>query len=307
MQYQNGKRYRTMSQYCVEKYGGRIVKIPLCSGATCPNRDGLKGFGGCSFCSGDGGGEFAPKQPIPLLDQYQDGINLNLKWPDAVKVGYFQSFSNTYMPIEQLEAMLAQTVQLPDIGGIRIATRADCIDEQKADLLAKYAEQIPVEVELGLQTIHEQTSEIINRCHSLEEWQAGFTLLKQRGIYVCAHLINGLPGESAEMMLQSAKWLAKQRVDGVKLHMLHVIRGSQLAAQYQNQPFELLSLEQYVEIVCQQIRVFHPETVIERLTGDGAKSTLIAPTWTLNKRNVLNSIDKRLSQLDAWQGDRFEG
>jgi len=296
-----------MSQYCGEKYGGRIVKIPLCSGATCPNRDGLKGFGGCSFCSGDGGGEFAPKQPIPLLDQYQDGINLNLKWPDAVKVAYFQSFSNTYMPIEQLEAMLAQTVQLPDIGGIRIATRADCIDEQKADLLAKYAEQIPVEVELGLQTIHEQTSEIINRCHSLEEWQAGFALLKQRGIYVCAHLINGLPGESVEMMLQSAKWLAKQRVDGVKLHMLHVIRGSQMATQYQSQPFELLSLEQYVEIVCQQIRVFHPETVIERLTGDGAKSTLIAPTWTLNKRNVLNSIDKRLSQLDAWQGDRFEG
>ena len=137
--------------------------------------------------------------------------------------------------------------------------------------------------------------------------QAVSVLLKRQGIYVCAHLINGLPGESVEMMLQSAKWLAKQRVDGVKLHMLHVIRGSQMATQYQNQPFELLSLEQYVEIVCKQIRVFHPETVIERLTGDGAKSTLIAPTWTLNKRNVLNSIDKRLSQLEAWQGDRFEG
>ena len=307
MQYQNGKRYRTMSQYCGEKYGGRIVKIPLCSGATCPNRDGSKGIGGCSFCSGDGGGEFAPKRPIPLSEQYEEGIRFNLKWPDAVKVGYFQSFSNTYMPIEQLEAMLAQTAKLPDIGGIRIATRADCIDEQKADMLAKYAEHLPIEVELGLQTIHEQTSKIINRCHSLEEWQAGFSLLKQRGIYVCAHLINGLPGESDEMMIRSARWLAKQRVDGVKLHMLHIIHGSQLAVQYQNQPFELLSLEQYVDIVCAQIRELPPQTVIERLTGDGAKSTLIAPIWTLNKRNVLNSIDKRLSQLNAWQGDRFEG
>lgn len=307
MQYQNGKRYRTMSQYCTERYGGRIVKIPLCSGASCPNRDGFKGFGGCSFCSGDGGGEFAPKQPIALSEQFLQGINDNIKWPDAVKVGYFQSFSNTYMSAEQLEAMLRQAADLPDIGGIRIATRADCIDEKKADILAKFAGLLPIELELGLQTIHESTSKIINRCHTLEEWEQGFNLLKERGIYVCVHLINGLPGETEQMMLESAKWLAKQRVDGVKLHMLHIIRGSQLAQQFQDQPFELLTLEQYVEIICEQLRVFSPETVIERLTGDGAKSTLIAPIWTLNKRNVLNSIDKRLSQLDAWQGDRFEG
>ena len=296
-----------MAQYCTERYGGRIVKIPLCSGATCPNRDGTKGFGGCSFCSGDGGGEFAPKKPIALSEQFEQGINDNLKWPDAIKVGYFQSFSNTYMSAGQLKAMLEQAAALPGIGGIRIATRADCIDENKADILARFSERLPIEIELGLQTVHENTSKIINRCHSLEEWQQGYELLKRRDIYVCAHLINGLPGESGEMMLQSAKWLAKQRVDGVKLHMLHIIRGSQLAGQYQNQPFELLTLERYVDIVCAQIRVFSPETVIERLTGDGAKSTLIAPTWTLNKRNVLNSIDKRLSQLDAWQGDRFEG
>ncbi len=305
MQYQNGKRYYTMSQYCKEKYGCRAVKIPLCSGMSCPNRDGSKGVGGCTFCSGDGGGEFAPKEAASIAEQFELGAASMQKWRDAVKIGYFQSFSNTHTTADRLENLLSETAAVDAIKAIRIATRADCIDEARADVIAKYAQILPIEIELGLQTIHDATAAKINRCHNFEEWLKGYSMLKKLGIYVCVHLINGLPGETPEMMVGSAKALARLDIDGIKLHMLHVIRGSAMAEEYLRQPFELLSKEQYIDIVCEQLRVLPPDTVIERLTGDGAKSTLIAPLWTLNKRDVLNSIDKRLAELDIWQGDGY--
>ena len=307
MQYLNGKRYYTMAQYCKEKYGQRIVKIPFCSAFSCPNRDGSKGFGGCSFCSGDGGGEFSPKIRAPLSVQFKEGILQNQKWRSAVKMGYFQSFSNTHCSAEELYALLTEAAEISGISGIRLATRADCIDSQKADILFDFSKKLPIEIELGLQTVYDSTAERINRCHSFEEWKNGFSLLKERGLYVCAHLINGLPNETADMMINSAKVLGQLKIDGIKLHMLHIIKGSALAAQYQAQPFPLLSLEQYVDIICTQIAVLPPQTVIERLTGDAAHQTLIAPVWTANKRNVLNSIDKRLAELNIRQGDDFGG
>lgn len=306
MQYQNGKRYYTMSLYCRQKYGARAVKIPLCSGMSCPNRDGTKGYGGCTFCSGDGGGEFAPKEYLPIAEQFSVATEAMQKWQDAVRIGYFQSFSNTHCSAERLSELLDEAAAVSGMAAVRIATRADCIDESKADILARFANKIPIEVELGLQTVHDRTADKINRCHSFEEWVKGYSLLKERGIYVCTHLINGLPDETPDMMIDSAKELAKLKVDGIKLHMLHIIKGSAMAEQYLRHPFELLNIEQYIDIVCRQIAVLPPETVIERLTGDGAKSTLIAPLWTLNKRNVLNSIDKRLAELDIWQGDRYK-
>lgn len=307
MQYLNGKRYYTMAQYSRERFGGRTVKIPLCSGFGCPNRDGAKGVGGCTFCTGDGGGEFAPKTRIALSEQLAYGEKLLIKGENEVKIAYFQSFSNTYAPAEDVRALLDEAIRLPGIGGIRLATRADCIDAEKADILAQAAEKIPVEIELGLQTVHDETALRINRCHSFEDFLRGYGLLRERGIYVCVHLINGLPGETPQMMLDSARQLASLRPNGVKLHMLHILKGSQMARQYCQKPFSLLDREQYVDIVCSQLRFFHPQTVIERLTGDGAGENLIAPLWTKNKRAVLNLIDKTLSARNIWQGDMFGG
>lgn len=307
MRYLNGKRYFAMAQYSREKFGGRTVKIPLCSGFGCPNRDGSKGIGGCSFCTGDGGGEFAPKLAEPLKIQFERERKKLQKWRDAVAIAYFQSFSNTHACADEVKRLLDEAAALPDIGGVRIATRADCIDSKKADIIAEAAQKLPVELELGLQTVHDKTADSINRCHSFEEFLRGYSLLRERGIYVCVHLINGLPNETPEMMLDSAKTIGKLRPGGVKLHMLHILKGSRMASEYQKSPFLLLSKEQYVDIVCSQIRLLPPETVIERLTGDGADKNLIAPLWTKNKRDVLNLIDKTLAQRDIWQGDEFGG
>lgn len=302
MQYLNGKRYYTMAQYCRQRFDGRIVKIPLSSGMSCPNRDGVKGTGGCTFCLGDV--EFS-KEKMPLSVQYDAGLALVDKWQDAKPVAYFQSFSNTHAPIERVEALLNEALALHP-AGIRLATRADCINCDMADLLARFSKKTVLELELGLQTVHDATAQAINRGHTFAEFCEGFSLLKQRKIYVCVHLINGLPQETLDMMLNSAQTLAALRPNGIKLHMLHVVSGTPLAATYRQGVFSLLSQQEYVDVVCNQLRYFHPETVIERLTGDGDKRTLIAPIWTRNKRGVLNAIDSALAHQNIWQGDLWE-
>lgn len=302
MQYLNGKRYYTMAQYCRQRFGGRIIKIPLSSGMSCPNRDGVKGTGGCTFCSSDV--EFS-KEKMPLSVQYDAGLTSADKWQDAKPVAYFQSFSNTHASIERVEALLNEALTLHP-AGIRLATRADCINREMADLLACFSQKTVLELELGLQTVHDATAQSINRGHTFAEFCEGFSLLKQRNIYVCVHLINGLPQETPDMMLTSAKTLATLLPNGIKLHMLHVVTGTPLAATYCQSAFPLLSQQEYVDVVCNQLRYFHPETVIERLTGDGDKSTLIAPIWTRNKRGVLNAIDSALAHQNIWQGDLWE-
>ncbi len=302
MQYLNGKRYYTMAQYCRQRFGGRIIKIPLSSGMSCPNRDGVKGTGGCTFCSGN---VEASKEQLPLSAQYYAGLALADKWQDAKPVAYFQSFSNTHAPIERVEALLNEALAMHP-AGIRLATRADCISRDMADLLARFSEKAVLELELGLQTVHDATAQAINRGHTFAEFCEGFSLLKQRNIYVCVHLINGLPQETPDMMLTSAKTLAALRPNGIKVHMLHVVSGTPLAVTYSQSAFPLLSQQQYVDVVCTQLRYFHPETVIERLTGDGDKRTLIAPIWTRNKRGVLNAIDSALARQNIFQGDLWE-
>ncbi len=300
MQYLNGKRYYTMAQYCRERFGGRIVKVPLASGLTCPNRDGTRGNGGCTFCADE-----VVAAPLPLSEQYQMGLALADKWPDARPVAYFQSFSNTYAPIGRVEAILSEALSLRP-AGIRLATRADCIDDEMAGLLAYFAKKTVLEIELGLQTVQEDTARAINRGHTFAEFCEGLRLLKQHHIYTCVHLINGLPQETPDEMLASAKALSALRPNGVKLHMLHLVAGTPLAAQWRHSPFGLLSQAEYVAIVCNQLRCFHPETVIERLTGDGNRKTLLAPLWTRNKRGVLNAIDKALAHQNIRQGDLWE-
>lgn len=303
MQYLNGKRYYTMAQYCRERFGGRIIKIPLYAGLSCPNRDGFRGTGGCTFCAAD---TAAPLTRMPLPEQYRVGLSLRGKWPDAKPVAYFQSFSNTYAPIQKIEALMEETLALPGIAGIRLATRADCLDEDMVRLLAYFAKKTVLEVELGLQTVHDSTAQAVNRGHSFAEFCAGFSLLQQHHIYTCVHLINGLPRETPDMMLDSARQLAALRPDGIKLHMLHLLSGTTMAEAWLQNKFPMLSQQEYVTIICAQLQYFHPETVIERVTGDGDRKRLLAPLWTQNKRSVLNAIDGQLARQNIWQGDLWE-
>lgn len=301
MQYLNGKRYYTMAQYCRESYGGRIIKLPLFSGFSCPNRDGTRAVGGCVFCLGDA------VPAASLAEQWQQQCSAVKKWQSAKPFGYFQSFSNTHCSAEQLASLLDQAKRLPGIAGIRLATRADCIDSEKADILAEFSRQMPLEIELGLQTAHDKTAETLNRAHSFEEFCGAVSLLSEKKLYICVHLINGLPNETEAMMLQSARAVSRLKISGIKLHMLHLLMGTPLQRRFSQNPFPLLSQQQYTGIVCRQIAALREDIVIERLTGDGDRALLLAPEWTKNKRNVLNGIDKRLAGLNIRQGDLYEG
>ncbi len=301
-----GKRYFSADAAYRRQFGRKAVKLPLDAGFTCPNRDGRKGAGGCAYCSGAGSGDFAESALLPLDVQYRrQRERLAGKWPGAAPIAYFQAFTNTYGPVERIQAMLEEAAALPEIAGIALATRADCIDGEIAGRIADIARRLPVEVELGLQTAHDETAGRINRCHSFAEFKEGYRLLAGRGIPVCVHLINGLPGETKEMMLETVRAVSRLRPHGVKIHMLHLLRGTALGAAYEARPFPLLSMEEYIDVVCDQLELLPPETVIERLTGDGKRSGLIAPGWTLRKKSVLNGIDRELRRRDSWQSKRF--
>ena len=291
-----------MDYYLKHRYGKKMCKIPLATGFTCPNRDGCKGVGGCAFCSGDGGAEFAPKGVIPIDVQFKEGCEKLLKkWPDAGFIAYFQSFTNTYGPIEKIDYFLNEASKLP-VAGIRIATRADCIDEKVADLLASYNERIPIVAELGLQTIFDETADRMNRCHTFGEFLEGYKLLKERNINSAIHIIDGLPGETQEMMVETARTVGSLMPLSIKIHMLHILRGSALGKIYENEPFPLLTREEYVDTVVKQLEVIDENIVMERLTGDGADFSLLAPLWTKKKLTVINDIDKLLFERDTYQG-----
>ena len=302
----DGKRYRTLSRFLRETTGRRAVKIPLFSGCSCPNRDGTCGIGGCTYCTERGGGEFSPHGGT-LAAQYAEGCKrLSQKWPDADKIAYFQSFTNTYCPPEKLRQLLAEAAALPDVRGVCLSTRADCLAPEAVGVLRKAAGRLPVSLELGLQTACDETAARINRGHTFADFVRGYRRAKDAGLRVCVHLIDGLPGETHRQMVDSARAVAALRPDGVKLHMLHILRGSALGRQWEKEPFPLLTREQYVSIVCDQLEVLPPETVIERLTGDGDRRTLLAPDWTRGKRAVLNAIDRALSRRGTWQGRLWE-
>ncbi len=300
------KRYHTQDYYLKTKYGKKIFKVPVDAGFTCPNRDGSRGVGGCSFCSDRGSGDFAGDRRAPILEQFNNvKSKLHEKWSVADYIIYFQPYTNTYGSLEEIKAYLNECKGIERVVGIRIATRADCIDEEIANLLLEFSKEIPIEVELGLQSIHEKTGEIINRCHSLEEFQSAFVMLKQRKIPVTVHLINGLPNESYDMMIETAKYVADLKPDGVKIHMLHIIKGTKLAKNFEESPYELLTSEEYVSLVCDQIELMPSETVIERVTGDAVLSDLVAPLWTVKKLVVINNIDKELIKRDSYQGKKY--
>lgn len=298
----DNKRYHTLNYHNLHTYGRKVHKAAIDCGFSCPNLDGTKGSGGCIFCSG-GSGYFTAKSVFSVTEQFlAERERICKKYPEAAITAYFQANTNTYAPVEKLLALYSEAIAA-GADSLAIATRADCLDEERASLILSLP--LPVTVELGLQTIHDTTAEAINRCHTFEEFLCGYKMLKAYGIRVCVHIINGLPDEDADMMLETARVLGKLRPDGVKIHLLHVIEGTRLADMYRNGAYQPLSKEEYIDIVIRQLELLAPETVIERVTGDGDKRTTLAPKWSFDKISVLGGIDKRMAELDTWQGREF--
>lgn len=298
----DNKRYHTLYYHNEHTYGRRVVKAVIDAGFTCPNIDGTKSHGGCIFCDG-GSGYFTAEPTVPISEQIKrEKERILKKYPDALIIAYFQAHTNTYADIGTLEARYREAVDA-GISGISIATRTDCIDRERIELIKSLG--VPVTVELGLQSIYDKTTHDLNCCHSSSAFLSSMFLLRKYGVRTCVHIINGLPGEDREMMLKTATSLGKQRPDGVKIHLLHVINGTFLHNMYQRGEYTPMTKEDYIETVVQQLEYLPPETVIERLTGDGDKSKLIAPMWSADKISVLGGIDKRMAELDICQGDKY--
>ena len=302
----DNKRYHTWNYHLRHKFGAKVMKIALNAGFTCPNIDGTKGKGGCIYCSPSGSGDFAGDPRASINAQF-DAVceKMHQKWRDGLYIAYFQAHTNTYAPAHVLRERFEGVLSRQGVVGISIATRADCLKDDVLEYLSELNERTYLIVELGLQSIFDETGERINRCHTYAEFLEGYNKLKSRGINTCVQLIDGLPGEDKEMMLKSAEEVAKLRPHCVKLHLLHVLEGTRLAEQYKRDEFKLLTKDEYVDIITSQLELFHPETVIQRLTGDGGRDTLIGPVWSLKKFEVLNAIDKEMERRQAFQGDKF--
>ncbi len=304
----DNKRYHTYSYSLRHRFGGKVSRISLNAGLSCPNLDGTKGTGGCTYCSPSGSGEFGGTPGAPIAEQFTDvAAKMGEKWDTQKHIAYFQARTNTYAPAEKLRALYEEALNCPGVVGLSIATRPDCLPDDVCDLLGKLAERTYLTVELGLQSVWEETGRRINRCHTWEDFLNGYEKLHKRGVLVGAHIINGLPGETPDRMLKTAEELSKLNLHLVKIHLLHVIQGTRLAKQYQAGEFPLLTREEYVNIVCSQLELFPPEFVLGRLTGDGVPEQLIGPVWSLKKLCVLNEIDKEFVRRDSWQGKCFTG
>lgn len=298
----DNKRYHTLNYHNRTKFGEKLYKAVIDCGFSCPNIDGTKGYGGCIFCDGGSGYFTAPQLSVTQQLEAECRRISSKNGKNVPIIVYFQANTNTYAPVEELRKIFMSVLDSPDVKGISIGTRADCLSEDVLDLLSELNEMTYLTVELGMQTVHDKTIKFINRCCTHEEFVTGYNKLKERKIRTCLHIINGLPYETDEMMTETAYEAAKMHPDGVKLQMLHVIQGTKLAEMYADGKFELLTREEYIDIVVKQLEILPPEIVIERITGDGDKKKLIAPMWSADKIAVLGGIDKRLADLDTWQG-----
>ncbi len=302
----DNKRYHTLHYYCKQTFHERVCKVALNAGFTCPNIDGKIAFGGCSYCSAKGSGDFAGNPGASIKEQYLSGLSvMRRKWENAKGIAYFQAHTNTYAPISVLRRVYGQALLLPELAGISIATRADCLPKEVLDLLSELNEKTFLTVELGLQTVFDETALRIGRGHDYAAFLKGYSALKERGIKVCVHIIDGLPGETPQMMRQTAAALADLSPDFLKIHLLHILKGTRLAAEYEAGGFPALSMEEYISIVCDQLELLPPQVVLQRLTGDAPRDELIAPLWSRDKRKVLVGIDKELFARGSWQGKRF--
>ena len=294
------KRYYTLDYYYKHKFNSKVAKVNLDANFTCPNIDGKVGYGGCIYCL-NGSSDF--KRKVSLLEQFNEKKETMLnKWPNSKLIGYFQANSNTYADVKELKEKYELILKQDNVIGLSIATRADCIDDKILEYLNELNQRTYLTIELGLQTIHENTAKLINRCHSIQCFENTVKNLRKNNIDVVVHLINGLPYETKEMMIDSIKYLNKLDIQGVKIHMLSIVKGTKLAKIYEKEKFKILSKEEYINIICDQLENLNENIVIHRLTGDPIKNELIAPLWILNKIDVLNGIDKELKKRDSYQG-----
>ncbi len=298
--------YRSLNAYLRETFGCKVYKLALSAGCTCPNRDGTLGSRGCIFCSGSG--EFAASAAFPVSEQIAQAKQLVAAkaGPDARYIAYFQDYSNTYAPADTLKPLFLTAIDQSDICALSIATRPDCLPPDILALLSELRKKKPIWVELGLQTIHTSTAQYIRRGYLLSVFDNAVRQLKALDIHVVAHMILGLPGETPEMMVQTARYIGQSGADGVKLHLLHVLAGTDLAADYAAGNFETMTLDAYLSVLEDCLRVLPRELVIHRMTGDGAKRSLIAPLWSADKKRVLNAINRRFLSDDLEQGSAVE-
>lgn len=300
----DNKRYHTYNYYLKNKYHQKVAKVALNADFTCPNRDGTKGWGGCIFCSSSGSGDYAGNINDSLESQFEKiSAVMKKKWPQCAFIAYFQANTNTYGPLSKIKNMIKPFLENEQVKGIALATRPDCLDEETVRYLAAINHQKDIYIELGLQTIHEKTSHLINRGHSFQEFLDGLNLLRKYNLDVCVHIINGLPGETKEMMIETAKTVGQLDIQAIKIHMLYVIKNTVLEKMYDAGKFSMLSREEYINLVVQQLRYIPEHVVIERLTGDGKVSDLIAPLWSIKKVTIINDIDKKMKADNIYQGD----
>lgn len=300
------KRYYSLDYYLKQTYGEKLYKIALDGGMTCPNRDGTLGVRGCIFCSAGGSGDFAGDRRTSITEQIEAGKAQSIrKHNGSSYIAYFQAYTNTYAPVSYLRSVFTEAINHPDIRILSIATRPDCLNDDVLALLAELNKKKPVWVELGLQTIHEETAQFIRRGYKLPVFEDALRKLRKIGITVIVHTILCLPGESREMMLDTIRYLNTQDIQGIKLQLLHILKHTDLADYYEKHPFHLPSREEYYELLGMCICSLRPDIVIHRLTGDGPRKLLVAPLWTGNKRQVLNGMQRYFKEQNIWQGKEF--
>lgn len=299
----DNKRYHTWNYYLKNHYQSKVFKVALNANFTCPNRDGTCGIGGCTFCSSMGSGDYAGSVQDDLMEQFEKGMEMmRKKWPQGQAIAYFQAFTNTYAPLDVLRQTFDPFVKRDDVLALAIATRADALDDENIAYLDSLCDKKDIWIEVGLQSIHEKSAILTNRGHDLNCFLTAIDKLAKTRLKICVHIINSLPNESKEEMVETAQLVGSLPIHAIKIHMLHVISDSVMGQQYLKQPFPVLSKEEYIDVVISQLEVLPANIIIQRLTGDAKKENLIVPEWTLKKVIVLNDIDKEMKKRDTYQG-----
>ncbi|GEN46972.1 TIGR01212 family radical SAM protein [Alkalibacillus haloalkaliphilus] len=301
------KRYHSWNYHLKQTFGHKVFKVPLDGGFDCPNRDGTVAHGGCTFCSAAGSGDFAGDRAEDLEVQFHKvKDNMHDKWKNGKYMAYFQAYTNTHAPVDELREKFEKVLKQDDVIGLSIGTRPDCLPDDVVEYLAELNERTYLWVELGLQTAHEETSELINRAHDLDCYIEGVNKLRKHNIRVCSHIINGLPGEDYDMMLETAKIVSQLDIQGIKIHLLHLLKNTPMIKQYEKGLVKFLSRDEYVQLVVDQLEVLPPEMIIHRITGDGPIELMVGPMWSMDKFNVLNEIDAEFKRRFSWQGKHYQ-
>ena len=303
----SNKRYYTLDYFYKHKFNSKVFKVSLNAGFTCPNKDGKVGTGGCIYCSKSGSGEYAGDKNKDLVTQFNEVKEIMLKkWPNAKYIGYFQANTNTYAPLNILKEKYETILKLDNVVGLNIATRPDAITDECLEYLEELSKKTYLTIELGLQTIHKKTSIIINRCHTLKCFEDMVNKLRKKNINIVVHIINGLPYETKDMMIDTVKYLSNLDIQGIKIHMLSILKGTKLEELYNDRKFKLITRDEYIDIVCDQLEHLREDIVVHRITGDPKVSDLIEPNWLIKKVTILNDIDKEMKRRDSYQGIKYK-